>query len=383
MRTGNAAAYGCRWLRRFANNGKPGTSSVVARVQSGFVASSPPRSLSAPRGGTTTLLARCFAGSPNNETINTSSESESYSQLLTRATARQLKGDIPEAIVLTSQALLILRDQQLAAENGIDGDNERYRMIREDLADALFFLGKLLQLQNNVADAVRSFEEARWIFHERHQQETEKHAATKHPTKAAAHASRMVAVALRKRECATLSHLAEAQARMWLDKKDNDNGNGNDDYEQMQQWLNLAEANFEEALDGLASSVGWEDGMTHHTAHRRAMLCKERGRFEEAIGKLTVIQNQLADIFGPDDPKVVQLNGELADLWQLRSSSSSSSSSSGSAKARALLEEALETLPPNSPEARRIFMRLEELEEAGDEQGPGIVTVTKGHDLKL
>ncbi|VEU44812.1 unnamed protein product [Pseudo-nitzschia multistriata] len=321
----------------------------------------------------------------------------SYSQLLTMATARQLKGDVPEAIVLASKALLILREKQLAdADDGSGGGEEAAAVVEEELADALLFLGKLLQLAGNFADASRSFEEARWIFHACCQKRHDQEMPTQNPSKKRPNP---IVIGIRKKECSALSHLAFAQSQLGQSPPPpgrTSSEETNDNSDRHEQLLCLAEANYKEALEGLEEVVGWEDGMTNHTAHELAMLYKQTGRYERGIARLTRTKEKLAEVWGPGDPKVVQLNGELAEMHRLLSSSSSSSEREGvisEEKVVALLEDALEVLPPNSPEARRIFVRLEELKEErelaaadpGDRsqtssRGGVTVTRTKGSD---
>lgn len=267
-------------------------------------------------------------------------------RLLTRATAKQMKGDIPEAIALTSRAVSLLRGAASATANS-----------EEEVAEALVFLGKL-QMQPNaqghtgrsetnmLEDAARSFEEARQIFHS------------------------IYGAADRRKECTALCHLASAQA-------------------QIMSMVEQAEANYQAALKGLADTAGWRDGMTNHTAFQLAKLYKKRGSYKQAVATLTHMKNELALVFGAADSKVLQLNGELAELWQLIGKEGDSADlqdnmenaggdddteapKSPDETAAALLEEALDSLPSNSPEYMGIFMRLEDLKdqiEAATEAG--------------
>merc|ERR1711865_171483 len=144
-------------------------------------------------------------------------------------------------------------------------------------------------------------------------------------------------------------------------------------------------------------------GMTNHTGYELAQLYKQQQQYDKAIDTITDMQTQLAKVLGSTtDPKVLQLNSELANLMVLanttttntaaaattttksnpdeekedrtnRTTSSSASQSSSSTDKKKtenkvlaaieLLEDAMEHLPPNSPETMRIFMQIENLKE--------------------
>ena len=281
---------------------------------------------------------------------------EDFSHLLTKATARQLKGDIEEAIVLASKALAI---QKKLASNELRG--------AEEIADTLLFLGKLHQLNASIDNAVEAFAESRDLY--------------KHQLEVNHKDSPSVSNRLHRKELVALSHLASAKGRL-LQQGESRQGS-----------FSTIEAEFQEALEGLSELSGWEDGMTNHTAHEWALYYKNvKNDPQKALGILSNMKEELSQVFGGDDERVLQLNGEMAQLWRMISmtketdtiernnsvpmdvivtSSSSPSSSPDKAMAEknamALLEEALDALPPNSPEARRIFMQLEEWKESQEE----------------
>lgn len=294
------------------------------------------------------------------------------SHLLMRATAQQLKGDVPEAIALTSRAVLIMkRKLKTKAKSNMKADDEA-----EDIADALLFLGKLYQLQGAFGDAVEPFSEARILYQQLLQQQQQQF-TTETPT---VHQSK-------RKELTALSHLASAQSRWLAGGSSGSSPNTDTKITEVD-----ADELFREALEGLEETCGWEDGMTNHTAHEWSLVCRLNGNPRNALSILTNMKEKLSGIFGTNDHRVLQLNGELAELWQLVSALPSSSNHNDSSSsdernrnlgdgsdtsaaattaeenAMALLEEALDNLPPNSPEARRIFMQLEEWKEQQQQQ---------------
>ena len=151
---------------------------------------------------------------------------------------------------------------------------------------------------------------------------------------------------------------------------------------------NVSEGNYLYSLKGLEILGGYSDGMTNHTCYELSQLYKAQQKFQKAIDALETMKRNLSKVFGKTDSKVLQLNSELATLLILleqqeqskenpsssavivttttanKAVPSSSSSSSASLKnAIDLLEEAMDNLPPNSPEGRRIFMQIDELKE--------------------
>lgn len=122
----------------------------------------------------------------------------SPSHLLTLATAKQLKGDISDAINLANQALTKQRE---GPENDQHG-----------LADTSLFLGKLLQLDRRYLEAEALFIDA----HRIHQ---------------------LILPRSPRNEFTALSHVAQVQKRM--------------------KRFSEAEHNFIKALNGLKVSVGW------------------------------------------------------------------------------------------------------------------------------
>mmetsp|Transcript_51898 Transcript_51898/g.60658 ORF Transcript_51898/g.60658 Transcript_51898/m.60658 type:complete len:273 (-) Transcript_51898:382-1200(-) len=239
-----------------------------------------------------------------------SSSLASASHLLTLATAKQLKGDIEEAVNLTNRALTKQREE--------NDPNE--------IADTALFLGKLLQLQNKFNEAETSFNESYSI----HQSLS--------PNKRCQYVAQ--------------SHLAHAQKKL--------------------RRYQDSEKNYCEALRGLEKTIGWKDGFTNHTSFELARLYREQRQDREASAALESMKGHLGDVFGKEDPRVLQINGELAEI----------KFSLGDKKAAMfLLDELVNKLPPNSPEARRAFIRLEELKEQEGMEvkvGDVSVTLTKG-----
>jgi hypothetical protein len=367
-----------------------------------------------------------------------------------RATAQQLKGNVGEAIALTSRAISIMKQRQnrntatATSANATEHDTETEPSSSstttatttalvvassEDIADALLFLGKLYQLQGGFGNAFESFSEARHLYQQivvvqEFQPQTEQH-TEQQPLQP--HQQQLQQRHSKKKELTALSHMASARSR-WLaegdgDVNDIDNTIDNDNDNDVD--VDVDEL-FHEALEGLEEICGWKDGMTNHTAHEWSLHAR-RGSTNynsnssaiqnntkttadprKALSILTNMKQKLAGVFGPNDHRVLQLNGELAELWHLVSalpsslngtndttatatsttthttttstscSTSSSTSTSNHERhksggrddldttttaeenAMVLLEEALDNLPPNSPEARRIFMQLEE-----------------------
>mmetsp|Transcript_30286 Transcript_30286/g.69405 ORF Transcript_30286/g.69405 Transcript_30286/m.69405 type:complete len:255 (-) Transcript_30286:158-922(-) len=198
---------------------------------------------------TSMKIHRMISSSSNGNIENPSSE------LLTLATAKQLKGDIPQAIDLANRAL---------AKQRVEGDP----LI---LADTTLFLGKLFQLEERYSEAESSFDESR-----RSSLQSSLGASSRN-------------------EYVAQSHLATAQKHL--------------------QRYDEAEKNFEEALRGLEKVVGWGDGFTNHTGFEFARLYRETGRQEEAKNILLKMQRELVAIFGVEDARVLQLNAELAEIY--------------------------------------------------------------------
>lgn len=303
-----------------------------------------------------------------------------YSHLLTKATASQLKGDIEKALGLANKALSI---QKKLSTNGARNVQD------EEIADTLLFLGKLNLLDGSIENAVELFSESRDLIKRQQQQYHPQISATHndHPLRLGEKRQDVLNGLLRK-EYVALSHLASAKGRLLQNGTPHEGS------------VSSIEADFQEALEGLAEICGWEDGMTNHTAHEWALYCKHiMNDPEKAIQILSNMKEELSKVFGYENERVLQLNGEMAQLWRMLSEAkekddidackhtrsidnvvvSSSSSISlpdndkalAEEKAMALLEEALEGLPPNSPEARRIFMQLEEWRETRDKiEGP-------------
>ena len=241
-----------------------------------------------------------------------------------------------------------------------DGTGSTTSFLDEEIADTLVFLGKLLMHPDGTAgrsrtelldNAARSFEEARLVFR------------------------RVYGTTNRKKEYSALSQMASAQAQIMSTEKQ-------------------AEANYLDALEGLADTVGWEDGMTNHTAFQLAKLYKRQGNYEQAVSTLARMKGELTLVFGATDAKVLQLNGELAELWLLvgKGHSNVKANKTHNSKAQdmkkttrtpdetaiALLEESLNSMPPNSPEYMRIFMQLEDLKEqielAAESRGCAVIS---------
>ncbi len=289
---------------------------------------------------------------------------ENFSHLLTKATARQLKGDIDEAILLASKALSM--QKKLSASRL----NNAKKVDNEEIADTVLFLGKLHQLNGSIDNAVELFAESRYLC--KQEQVYQQQLAENHDD------SLSTLNRLLRKEFVALSHLASAKARL-LHQGEFHQGS-----------FAAVEAEFQEALEGLSEIAGWQDGITNHTAHEWALYCKNvKNDPEKAIRILSNMKEELSKVFGGDDERVLQLNGEMAQLWRIVSMSkelgkteknsadpldvivtASSSSTSlpdkalAEKNAMALLEEALDALPPNSPEARRLFMQLEEWKES-------------------
>jgi len=89
------------------------------------------------------------------------------------------------------------------------------------------------------------------------------------------------------------------------------------------------------------------------------------------------MKNGLIDVFGKDDSRVLQLNGEEAEICNILGDYR---------KAIELLEEVVDNLPPGSPEARIAFMKLDELKEMEENKKNGSplihITITKGGEDK-
>lgn len=175
--------------------------------------------------------------------------------LLTIATAKQLKGDIPKAIELAEQAL---RQQQQ-----VDSKNSNRQ---HDIYDTTLFLGKLFQSQRNYAQAEAYVQQS---FHHAAQGSREEYVA--------------------------LSHLATIQ--------------------RLQQNYVDAEHNYKAALTGLEENIGWKDGFTNHTSMELVKLYRETSREPKAIDTLHRMRKKLAQTFQNDnDPRVVQLYGDEAEI---------------------------------------------------------------------
>jgi len=302
----------------------------------------------------TTDAAASAKTDTNQDHLNTTTTA---SQLLTRATARQLKGDIPHAIRLTKQAIELLNKNNNAKNQELL-DNT----AKEELSDALLFLGKLHQLDGNLEEAVDAFCSAKQHLEELHKP---------------------------KKYYTALSHEASAKAR-WLREAGPNIPPPS---------AETIDSDFQTALEGLEQHAGWSDGMTNHTAHQWSRFCRQQGDPKTALQILTTMKENLTQVFGTDDSRVLQLNGEMAELWQQVSSSKQESTeeeqqqeendnnNGPNNKAVALLEEALEKLPPNSPGARRIFMQLEEWKDNDDTNETDsaakvVVTTTKGSNKR-
>jgi len=265
------------------------------------------------------------SNSSSNSNGTKSPVSHTSSQLLTLSTAKQLKGDIPEAISLANRALT----QQRTENDPLA------------IADTSLFLGKLFQLVGLYNDAETSFEEAYSIHRDQSSSSTQQQQQQQSNTQ-------------KRSEYNALSHLAQAQKNLHR--------------------YNDAEQNYLLALSGLKSTVGWTDGATNHTSHSLARLYRERGQNQNAQTTLRSMKAGLVVAFGEGDSRAVQVNGELAEVSLLLGDRT---------EAIELLEEVVDGLPPNSPEARMAFVRVEELkeeEEDGVELGKGgvMVTVTEG-----
>ncbi|GMH89684.1 hypothetical protein TrVE_jg9252 [Triparma verrucosa] len=220
---------------------------------------------------------------------------ESPENFLLFATAKQLKGDIPEATALASKALSWNRKNDTSA-----------------IADNVLFLGKLHQLQEN-------FEEAETFFTEAYDL-----------TKTSSSPSRD--------ECNALTHLAYVQHKL--------------------KRFTSAEASYKSAIEGLSETVGWSDGATNRAGFELVQFYRQQNRQDDAIKTLKLMQTALSKIFGSTDTKVLQLNIEMAAIL-----TSSSSNATNRLKAISLLKGVCDILPPNEPEARRAFIKLEELKE--------------------
>ncbi len=296
-----------------------------------------------------------------------------YKHLLTRATARQLRGDVTEAIALSNNALENLK---LLQKNQTNESHSPQVLLVEEIADTLLFLGKLHQLQGSFADAIDLFAESRAIY--KQQQDKSGESPTENTSK-----FETVKKKRRRKELVALSHLATARGK--LRHLENASESTADTFRD--QDICSIEADFKEALEGLENDWGWSDGMTNHTAHEWSLYCsRTMNDPEKALSILSTMKENLCNVFGSDDRRVLQLNGEMAELWQRISTAdgettdqnkSADNSSitnidgppqsimpqSAGENAISLLEEALDKLPPNSPEALRVFMQLEELKE--------------------
>jgi len=180
----------------------------------------------------------------------------SASHLLTLATAKQLKGDISDAIDLANQALV---KQQSGEENDPYG-----------AADTSLFLGKLLQFDRQYQEAEVSFSEAYRI-------------------------QRSMLPHRPRDEYTALSHVAQAQKKM--------------------KRFDEAEQNFVKALNGLEATVGWKDGITNHTSFELAQMYRECGRDTEAAATLNMMKDSLGKVFGEEDSRVKQINSALAEIY--------------------------------------------------------------------
>lgn len=296
-------------------------------------------------------LWRCTltTSATSNTTTNANVNNDDHpTHLLTRATARQLKGDVSEAIALAARAISLLKQQQQQQQHQVEDETHK---IQEEVADAIVFMGKLYRLQGASKDSVESFSEALELY-----RDLQVHQSSD---------------ATRRKELVALSHRASSRALSPACT------------------ASIASANddFREALLGLEALVGWGDGMTNHTAHEWSLLCRSTGNPEEALSILQTMKREISRVFGNDDHRVLQLHGELAELWQLVSiqkeadgdaersdegdsghDDSATTAIGAEDHAMALLEEALEKLPPNSPEARRIFMQLEDWKEQKEQR---------------
>jgi len=254
------------------------------------------------------LLNRMFATSSSGGNIDTPSLS-----LLTLATAKQLKGDIPEAIDLASRALT----EQRGEDNLLA------------VAETTLFLGKLFQLE-------RRYDKAETFFDEAHSL----HRSLAPPPPFGLPS---------RNEYVAQAHLGGAQKQL--------------------RRYGDAEKNYLVALRGLEEVAGWKDGFTNHTSFELARLYREWGREEDAAEVLRRMKRELAEVFGLEDARVLQINGELAEICVAIGDRRA---------AMSLLDEIVERLPPNIPEARRAFVRLEELKEEEEEgEVGGGVAVTK------
>jgi len=138
-----------------------------------------------------------------------------------------------------------------------------------------------------------------------------------------------------------------------------------------------AERGYVAAAQGLEQVVGWEDGATNRSNFELVKFYEERGRYDEALETLQRMKRGLGIVFGENDYRVLQLNEKMADVLLVISSRQENLK-----MAMDLLDEISTVLPPNSPEARRAFMRLEDLKEEeqrrrGSEDGFGMVEVSK------
>jgi hypothetical protein len=296
----------------------------------------------------------------DNEEVDVGDEFKSllsYTQLLTKATAKQLKGDVPAAIKLTINALELMKTidsknetkQQQKQNDNNENNNDNKNNENEydeneydenEIAETILFLGKLYQLENQFVNAVESFEKARDLFGNSGGEETQQQQQYN-----------------KKRYYTSITHLAYAQKELGQ-------------YEE-------SEINYLKSLSGLEELVGWTDGMTNHTCYELSQLYKTQNQYQNAIQVLEDMKMNLSNEFGSKtNSKVLQLNSELANVLILLEKQEQSEEPSSSAettdaasvvpsslKAIHLLEEAMDNLPPNSPEGRRIFMQIEELKE--------------------
>ena len=222
-----------------------------------------------------------------------------------------MKGDIPGAIDLANQALT----KQREGDDGKGEGNDPHV-----LADAALFLGKLLQLNQRYEEAEALFREAHSSLQLRSPSPRDRSPGDEHTA---------------------LSHLAHAQRKL--------------------RRFDDAEDSYVRALRGLEGAVGWEAGITNHTGIGLARLYRERGRDADAAAVLNEMRAALANVFGDEDPRAVQIDIELADAHI---------SMGDRREAILLLDQVVECLPPGSPESRRAFMRLEELKEEEEAEEP-------------
>mmetsp|Transcript_49574 Transcript_49574/g.73722 ORF Transcript_49574/g.73722 Transcript_49574/m.73722 type:complete len:266 (+) Transcript_49574:71-868(+) len=247
------------------------------------------RSLPSPNNTSTIIHRNNFSSKSRTQ------DEEAISRLLTIATARQLKGDISDAISFANQALTKQREQGDDCDSGA-------------IADTTTFLGKLFRLDGQYDNAEESFREGHSLYQSVNPGGREEYIG--------------------------LVHIASIQS--------------------ITGETSQAEESLWAAAKGLEELVGWSDGMTNHAYFELSELYKGMGRKEEAVRVLSKMKAGLVTVFGSDHAKAVQINCEMAEIKVLL----------GDIKgAMELLEEVGDILPPNSPEARRAFLRLEDLKE--------------------